>query len=362
MTWFNDIGALISANESLLSGIAAIIVVGGVVLSVVMGGLRRMTGERAANRDASRTDPTDLSASETKPEAIKGSGNPERPITLKMLSAPSPHEKKFAHSDGLRIAYADFGSGPSTLLCAPGIISHLNLLSNLPGTRETFDELSEFARVLVFDKRGQGLSDPTLSTPDLDERTRDIGAVLDAAGVERAVLLGVSEGGPMTINFAHAHPERVQGLILLGTTATWVQSEDFPIGIPRYSMEGIVNRWGKGVLRDLFFPSVSREVLSDDTYRAFEHLIAPRSAIKQLIDMMIETDVRPLLPEIKVPTLVIHFSGDMAVPIRLGRFLADHVPNAEFLEVEGVDHSDLSQAPETFGRIRDFCERVSRAD
>ena len=356
MDSFADIGAWISFNESLLSGLAAIIVVGGVIFTVFSGGFRRLVGARG---DAAMN-PTAQAVGREAPPAGNGvDSNPPGPITFKMLTAPSPHETKFADSDGVHIAYNDRGTGPPTIVCAPGIISHLNLTANLPATRETFARLSEFARILVFDKRGQGLSDPTISTPNLEERTKDIEAVMDDAGANRVVLMGVSEGGPMCLKFAHDHPDRIQGLILLGTTAKWVQSDDYPIGLPLHVMESLPRRWGRGVLRDLFFPSMTREQLDDDTYRSFERLISSREAIEQLIEMMIETDVRPLLPEIEVPALVIHFSGDLSVPIRMGRFVADHLPNAEFLEVNGVDHADLSQSAEAVERIREFCDRVT---
>jgi pimeloyl-ACP methyl ester carboxylesterase len=276
-----------------------------------------------------------------------------------MLTAPSPHETKFANSQGLRIAYNERGTGEPTVVCAPGIISHLNMTANLPVTRDTYASLAEFAHVIVFDKRGQGLSDPTMSSPNLEERTNDIEAVMDDAGIDRCILLGVSEGGPMCLHFAYSHPERVQALVLVGTTARWVQSEDYPIGLARGDLENLPRVWGRGTLRDMFFPSISRQEIDDDTYKSFENLIASTNAIRQTVDMMIGTDVRPLLPEIQVPTLVVHFTGDLAVPIRLGRYLAEHLPNAEFLEVNAVDHVDIAQSPEAVARIRDFCERVA---
>jgi pimeloyl-ACP methyl ester carboxylesterase len=287
---------------------------------------------------------------------------PPTRLTFKMLTAPSPHETKFANSQGLRIAYNERGAGPPTIVCAPGIISHLNLTANLPVTRNTYASLAKFAHVIVFDKRGQGLSDPTMSSPNLEERTNDIEAVMDDAGVERCILLGVSEGGPMCLHFAYSYPERVQALILVGTTARWVQSEDYPIGIARSDLENLPRAWGRGTLRDIFFPSISREEIDDDTYKSFENLISSPNAVRQIVEMIIATDVRALLPEIHVPTLIVHFTGDLAVPIRLGRNLAEHLPNAEFLEVNAVDHVDIAQSPEAVARIRDFCERVAAED
>jgi pimeloyl-ACP methyl ester carboxylesterase len=348
------IGSWISQNESLLSGMAAIIVLAGVLLSPLGVGFRRMmrgTPERtpSAGLDAQTATPT------ASPE--RATSTPER-LTFKDLTAPSRYPIQFAASGGIRIAWNDRGSGPPDLLISPGIVSHLNISDHLPSFRDTLEHLARFARVVTFDKRGQGLSDPTMSPPTFEERTSDIAAVMDAAGMQKAVLMGISEGGPMCIHFACTHPERVQGLILLGTTASWVQREDFPIGVPRRTLEHLPDLWGKGVLREVFFPSMSREVMDDDTYRAFERVIATRQTIRELADMMIETDVRPLLPQIRVPTLVVHFAGDLAIPIRLGRALASEIPGAEFMEIAAVDHGDLSQSPGAIERIRRFCQEV----
>lgn len=366
MSFLGLAGSWISENESLLSGLAALIVVAGVLLSPLGAGLRRVGARRrehelavAAGRhggaEASPASPVAVGPTPAESQGVQR-------ISFKQLTAPSPYPTRFAQSDGVRIAYNDRGEGPTTIVLAPGIISHLNLMENLPPFRNMLGQLAGFARVLAFDKRGQGLSDPTLGAPTLAERTRDIGAVMDAAGLERAVLMGFSEGGPMTLQFAYENPERVQGLILVGTTAAWLQSESFPAGLPRAMIEGLPRQWGKGVLRDIFFPSISRAELDDETYRSFERLIATRSAIEQLVEMMLETDVRPILPQIRTPALVVHFTGDLAVPIRLGRALAEALPNAEFVEVNAVDHGDLSQVPEVIERIRAFCEEVGEAE
>ena len=225
MTFLAEIGSWISENEALLSGLAAMIVVGGVFLSVIGVGYRRFRLDRRQGD----SDVEGASAS-VAPGSERDSGTPASeprpvPLTFKRLTAPSSHETRFANSDGVRIAYNERGSGPLDILCAPGIISHLNMMDNLPSTRGTLDCLEEFAHVVVFDKRGQGLSDPSVATPDLEQRTADIAAVMDAAGVDRGILLGFSEGGPMCLHFTATHPDRVQGLVLLGTTACWVQTE-----------------------------------------------------------------------------------------------------------------------------------------
>lgn len=141
--------------------------------------------------------------------------------------------------------------------------------------------------------------------------------------------------------------------------ASWVQREDFPIGVPERGLDALAASWGTGALRDIFFPGISREVMDDETYRGFEKLVSTRSSIRQLVAYMKETDVRNLLPNIQCPSLVIHFSGDLAVPSRMGRALAESLPNAEFLEVGGVDHADLTQSSEAVARFREFAISVA---
>jgi pimeloyl-ACP methyl ester carboxylesterase len=357
MESFAELGSWISENESLLSGMAALIVLAGVILSPLGIGIRRLVSGGGDEPAAASAEPFDARAQAPSPTE---SGQQAR-LTFRDLTAPSPYETRFAKSDGLRIAYNERGSGPANLVMAPGIVSHLNISDQLPSQRDTLNALAGFARVVHFDKRGQGLSDPTLHTPDLEERVRDIEAVMDASGTERAILMGVSEGGPMCLHFAYTHPDRVQGLILLGSTPSWVQREDFPIGIPRQALELLTTTWGTGKGRQIFFPSLSREQVDDETYRLFERTIATRDATRGLVNMMIETDVRPLLPHIQVPALVVHYAGDLAVPIRLGRALAEGLPNAEFMEINAVDHGDLSHSPEAIERIRTFCEEITSA-
>jgi pimeloyl-ACP methyl ester carboxylesterase len=341
MMVLGDLGVWIASNESLLSGIAAIIVVTGVIFTPIGAGLRRVL--RA-----------DGGGVEDEPEV-------EREITFAELTQQGPYETRFAASDGLRIAYNTRGEGPPDLLFSPGAISHLHIIDHLPHSRRALARLQQFARVVVFDKRGQGLSDPTPDAPDLEVRSRDIEAVMNAAGLDQAILMGISESGPMCIHFATTRPDRVRGLILAGTTPRWTQGRDFPQGIPRESLERLPKLWGRGTLRDMFFPGVTREILSDETYRAVEKIIAGPQGMAHIFNAMIDYDVRDLLPQIDTPTLVVHFSGDLAVPIRLGRLLAEQIPHAEFLEMNAVDHADFARSPEAMDRIEEFCRRVGVA-
>ncbi|MFT5572289.1 MAG: pimeloyl-ACP methyl ester carboxylesterase [Cryomorphaceae bacterium] len=339
MEVFNTLGNWIFEHEALLSGAAAISVLIGIAWSAVHRLTRRVRGAHDNSTDKA---------------AIVN----DLPITLIALTAPAPYPIHYAQSDGLRIAYAKLGSGRHDILIAPGIISHLNIQSHMPPSRDTAAAIGEFSKIVIFDKRGQGLSDPCPYVPDLNQRAHDIEAVMDAAGQKKVVLYGVSEGGPMCIKFALDHPERVKGLILLGTTARWLQSADFPSGIEEVMLDGLAPAWGTGRLRQLFFPSISKELMDDQTYKAFERLIATRESVKQLAEFMKQTDVREMLPRLMCPTLVIHFAGDMAVPVRLGRAMAEAIPNAEFVELPGIDHGDLSSAPEGIERVRLFVESL----
>ena len=338
MESLQTLGRWITENESLLSGAAAILAVIGVLVSLVALLLRHVGRVR-------RTDPD---AGEVAGEHL----------SLRDLTAPAPYPIQYAISDGLRIAYARIGSGPPTILMAPGIISHLNISSHLPPIRDTAAAIGQFSEIVTFDKRGQGLSDRCVNVPNLDERVHDIEAVLDACGLDKLFMYGLSEGGPMCIRFAVDHPDRVQGLILVSTAARWMQGVDFPGGLEEAALDKCVKAWGTGGLRQVFFPSISRETMSDDTYRAFERLVASRTSVRQIIDYMKDTDVRDLLPRVTCPTLVIHFSGDLVVPVRLGRSLAEGIADAEFIEVPGTDHADLASAPQAIAAIRGFMARV----
>ncbi|MFT4872957.1 alpha/beta fold hydrolase [Congregibacter sp.] len=340
MEKFAAIGQWLTENESILSGAAAMAALAGILFSAFALIGKRMTKSR-------------LEASTTASAAA------EKPMSLKELTAPAPYAIHYAQSDGLRIAYAKMGSGPYNIMVAPGIISHLNITANMPSIRDTFNAVGEFGNVVTFDKRGQGLSDPCVDPPDVVQRVHDIEAVLDAAGLDKVVLFGISEGGPMSVKFAHEHPERVQGLVLLGSTACWLQGANCPGGIEESMLDRLAAVWGTGVLRRVFFPSISQAQMSDEVYKAFERLIATRSSVRQIVEYIKRTDVRDLLPQISCPTLVIHFSGDLAVPVRMGRAMADAIPNAEFVELPGIDHADLSSAPEGLAKVRQFVEMVN---
>lgn len=242
----------------------------------------------------------------------------------------------------MSIAYQVWGSGPVDLLYAPGFVSHLDLLWADPGYRRFFSRLGSIARVIAYDKAGTGCSDPIPYVPSVEERMNDIRLVLDAAGSERAVVMGFSEGGPACVLLAASAPERVVSLILYGSYA----------GAPRPEMarelheawraasamlDAIVDDWGTGRSIDYFAPSADGRV-ARRLAAAFERAAASPSMAQAVIASALRVNVRDVLSSIRVPTLVLHRSGDR-LPIAFGRDLAQWIPGARFVELPGVDHA-----------------------
>jgi class 3 adenylate cyclase len=251
-------------------------------------------------------------------------------------------ETSYADSDGVSIAYQVHGNGPVDLVLVPGFVSQVELLWEEPGVARFLRRLTAFSRMLVFDKRGQGLSDRPGRPPTLEESMDDLKAVVDAAGFERPALFGISEGGPMSTLYAATHPSRVSGLILFGTFARMLEASDFSPG----TSEEALNRWGEVVQRD-WGKAVALNVWAPSRVgdREFERWWArllrqgtsPAGAIA-LMDLYREMDVRSILPAIDVPTLVMHRAGDRMVSAAQGRYLAGAIPGARYVELAGEDH------------------------
>lgn len=328
MQFFESVSTWISANESLLNGLAAILV----FLGFLFTALKALKGRWHQRGDTAS----------------------QEVITLKSLTKPSPYPIQFASVDGLKIAFTVQGKGKDSILVAPGIISNLHVSANLPPLRDSMRRLGRFAKVINFDKRGQGLSDPTMDAATLEQRVRDIDAVVTANGLDKLFLMGISEGGPMSVQYAVENPDRIKGLILLGTTARFLRDESYPVGMSEKTLNRLVEEWGTGRTRDIFFPSISRDVMNNEVYQGAEKLLSDKRSMGQIVNYMKVLDVRPLLPQINCPTLVIHFSGDLAITVRMGRAMASLIPNAQFLEVEGVDHCDLGRAPKAIAAIEKF--------
>ncbi len=251
-------------------------------------------------------------------------------------------ETNYADSDGVSIAYQVHGDGPIDLVLVPGFVSQVELLWEEPQVARFLRRLTSFARLLIFDKRGQGLSDRTGRPPTLEESMDDLGAVIEAAGFERPALFGVSEGGPMSTLYAATYPGKVSGLILFGTFARMLEAPDFSPGITDEALDRwgeVVRRdWGKAVALNVWAPSrVGDHEFERWWARLLRQGTSPSGAIS-LMNLYREMDVRAILPTIDVPTLVLHRQGDQMVAAAQGRYLAKEIPGARYLELPGEDH------------------------
>ena len=246
-------------------------------------------------------------------------------------------DTRYARSGDLHIAYQVFGAGSVDLVIVPGFISNVEETWDNPSAARWLDRLSRFARVIAFDKRGTGLSDRVEAVPSLDERMDDARAVMDAAHSERAVLLGISEGGSLAALFAASHPDRCTSLILYGAFAKfsgWYPTEEKLAAFYRYVEE----KWGTGESVWKYAPSLADDAGFKKIWARHERVGATPAAAKALMRMNQEIDISGVLSAIRVPTLVIHRTEDIAVSIEEGRFLAQHIPHARLAEFAGADH------------------------
>jgi class 3 adenylate cyclase len=250
---------------------------------------------------------------------------------------------RYARSGDVHIAYRVFGDGPRDIVLIPGTLSHVELLWEVPGNEHLLKRLTAFARVIVFDKRGQGLSD-RVAEQTLEERTGDVRAVMDAAGSERATIYGWSEGGPMCLMFAATYPERTAALVLYGTFAS-MRGEPWAVTPDVFAqfLGQLGSHWGEGVLLLLNAPSRRDDQAFLQRFARFERAAASPGAVLTLMRANYEIDVRHLLPAIRVPTLILHRAGDELVPVRTGRYLAEHIAGAKYAEIPGTDHMVVDQ-------------------
>ena len=248
----------------------------------------------------------------------------------------------YARSGDLSIAYQVFGENPRDLVLVPGFVSHLEWAWQEPSFARFLERLASFRRVITFDKRGTGLSDPVENPPTYEERMDDLRAVMDAAGSERAEIFGVSEGGALAALFATCHPDRTTALILYGTWARLVEAPDYPEGYQpdklNYSLQRLEEHWGEpGNLR-FWAPSRADDTHLAEWFGGMQRLGASPAMAHKLLSSYAGVDVRHVLPTITAPTLVLHRRHDTQVRPSLGRYLAEHIPGARLVELEGRDH------------------------
>jgi pimeloyl-ACP methyl ester carboxylesterase len=241
-------------------------------------------------------------------------------------------ETRYALSGDVNLAYQVIGDGPVDIVMVPGFISHIEFRHELPGQTAFLRRLSSFARVVTFDKRGQGLSDRVSDAPSLEQRMDDVRAIMDAVGSQRATLFGHSEGCAMSALFAATYPERVSRLILFGG---YVKRSDMNIA---EIVEQRVKVWGTGAMLKRIAPSLAADPAAVAQFAKFERLSASPGAVKSFTMLNSQIDVSSILPAVRVPTLVLHNRGDVQIPVEHGRELAACIPEAKLIEYPGGDH------------------------
>ena len=278
-------------------------------------------------------------------------------------------ETSYASCGDLSLAYQVFGDGPVELVFVGPFVSHVELFWTMPEFKAFFDQLATFCRIAVFDKAGIGLSDPVPHVRTLEDRAAEIEAVMDAVGFEKAAVFGLSDGGFASIVFAATRPERTWALILADSYSFlaegWDDAECDPAEVwarlapelgddymPSMAQIAVVQEvgravrsgWGSGATLSIAAPSVFGRL---PWLAMFERMCASPGMARASLEAAFRIDVRPILPTITVPTLVIHAREDRVVPVQLGRYLADHIPGARYLEVDGADHLPWLSDPDT---------------
>lgn len=276
-------------------------------------------------------------------------------------------ETAYAACGELSLAYQVFGEGPIELVVAGPFATHVELYWTQPEFKAFFDQLATFCRVLVFDKAGVGLSDPVPRVRSLDDRAAEIEAVMDAVGFRKAAIFALSEGGPAAIVFAASRPERTRALVLASTFSVlpvWWDDidrdadevrarvlpelgEDYTPSIEQIARmqelgRAVRSAWGSGAALKCVMPSVR----SMRQLGTLERMSASPGMARATLEAMFQIDVRPILPTITAPTLVIHARDDPVAPVQSGRYLADHIPGARLLQVEGTDHAPQFTDPD----------------
>jgi class 3 adenylate cyclase len=261
-------------------------------------------------------------------------------------------ETRYALSGDVNIAYQTMGDGPENIIIVPGVVSHVEFLHEMPGYTAFLRRLSTFARVVTFDKRGQGLSDRVSDAPSLEQRMDDVRAIMDEVGFARAVLIGYSEGCPMSILFSATYPKRVSRLVLFGGFAR-------NLNLSGDNSEKIISErvkhWGSGEMIKYARPSEAENPVAVKRFAKLERLSASPGAIGAFSRLNAKIDVTSILPSVRVPTLVLHRRTDALVPVQGGRDLAAQIPAARFIEYADGDHAIYTgNAEEVLGDIEEF--------
>ncbi len=280
----------------------------------------------------------EIDSAESEQSLLEGGGS-----RLLLSSAQTP-ETRYVRNGDVNIAYQVVGEGELDIVFVMGWVSHLEYFWAEPRFASFLSRLASFSRLILFDKRGTGLSDrvPLSELPTLEQRMEDVHAVMDAVGSKRAALIGVSEGGPMCSLFAATYPERTRALVMIGTYAKRISDDDYPWGVSAEDRDAFFEMmqrdWGRPVGIEERAPSLAHDESFREWWATYLRMGASPGAAVALTKMNAEIDVRNVLPSVRVPTLVIHRKGDMCLKVEEGRYVASLIPNSEYLELDGVDH------------------------
>lgn len=256
----------------------------------------------------------------------------------------TPPETRYVKSDGVHIAYQVLGEGPFDVVFVPGFVSNVEATWQAPERAAFFRRLASFCRLIMFDKRGTGMSDRTSQLFSLEQRMHDVRAIMDEIGSERAALFGISEGGPMSLLFSATYPERVRALVLYGTYARRSWAPDYPFGWTdekwQIVLENADKHWGSknGFDFSMWAPSIAGDPAQQEQLSAYLRAAASPGAVVAVWTMNREIDVRDVLPSTRVPTIVLHRDGDRVLSIEHARYMAQRIPGAKLVELKGIDH------------------------
>lgn len=284
--------------------------------------------------------------------------------TTAMAGADLP-ETRYAKSGDVNIAYQVLGSGPPDLVVVPGWVSNIDVFWEEPPLAQFLRRLASFSRMILFDKRGTGLSDRVADVPSLEVRMDDVRAVMDDARSQRAALFGYSEGGAMCALFAATYPSRTSALIMHAAFARRSWAPDFPRGRTAEETEAHIERlrreWGRPLAIDVRAPTMARDQRSRQWWGRWLRSSASPAAAEALVRMNAEIDIRPVLGAIRVPTLLLHSVNDRAIDIAHSRFMAERIPGAKLIELSGIDHVPWGcDADHIVDEIEEFLTGVRR--
>jgi pimeloyl-ACP methyl ester carboxylesterase len=280
------------------------------------------------------------------------------------LPAVQP-ETRYARSKDGHVAYQVVGDGPLDLVFIPSWTSNVDAMWEEASLARFLRRLATFSRLICFDKRGSGVSDtvPLAALPTLEQWSDDVRTVMQAAGSKRAALLGHSVGGQMAMLFAATHPEQTSALILVDSRARAIRDVEYPWGLPvdplPLLLEDAGRLWGTGGNLDFIAPSVSKDERFRRWYARYERLAMRPGAVPSMFAAELERDLRGVLPAIRVPTLILHRAGNRYIQVGHGRYLAEHIPGAKYVELAGDDHLfHVGETDQMLGEVEEFLTGV----